>query len=167
MGRPVVFISRCLGFAACRYDGTAVKNQFVRRLKKKVRFIAFCPEVEIGLGVPRAPVRIVMNRGAHRLIQPATGLDLTKKMANKCRQVLGALTAVDGFILKSKSPSCGLHDARVYAYRAGDRVVGRSSGLFAAAVRRRFKYLPMIDEKGLKNRKTRTDFLRRLPLREI
>jgi uncharacterized protein YbbK (DUF523 family) len=51
--KPNVVISKCLGFAKCRYDGKIVFDTIVRRLKPFVNFIPVCPETEIGLGIPR------------------------------------------------------------------------------------------------------------------
>ena len=57
--RPTVIASRCLGFAKCRYNGQTISDDFVRKLEPHVEFVTTCPEVEIGLGVPRNPIRIV------------------------------------------------------------------------------------------------------------
>ncbi len=61
--RPVVVFSRCLGFAACRYDGEIVVEPAVEALKLDVEARPYCPELEIGLGVPRDPIRLVSSRG--------------------------------------------------------------------------------------------------------
>ncbi len=57
--RPIVVSSRCLGFDACRYDGDVVENAFLPRLARHAEVIRICPEVEIGLGTPRPPIRVV------------------------------------------------------------------------------------------------------------
>ena len=78
--RPRVVASRCLGFAACRYNGDILAERFLDRLSEFVEFIPVCPEVEIGLGVPREPVRLVTQGKVRHLVQPATGRDLTARM---------------------------------------------------------------------------------------
>ena len=73
-----------------------------------VEFLPVCPEVEIGLGVPRDPIRLVRVRKDDEpsLIQPSSGLDLTAKMLDFAREFLAGLEgSVEGFILKSRSPS--------------------------------------------------------------
>ncbi|MEO0076738.1 MAG: DUF523 domain-containing protein, partial [candidate division WOR-3 bacterium] len=78
--KPNIVISKCLGFANCRYDGSIVMDETVSRLKPYVNYIPVCPEVEIGLGVPRDPIRIVNFGGKLYLYQPTTKRDITKEM---------------------------------------------------------------------------------------
>jgi len=68
MVRPRVVVSRCLGFDRCRYDGSMIQDAIVESLRPWVEWIPVCPEVEIGLGVPRAPVRLVRVEGKVRLL---------------------------------------------------------------------------------------------------
>jgi uncharacterized protein YbbK (DUF523 family) len=92
-----------------------IQDPFVRKLTDHVDFLPVCPEVSLGLGVPRFPIRIVTQRDRVRLLQPATGRDVTDDMDQFCGNFLSTLGEVDGFILKFRSPSCGLKDVRVYA----------------------------------------------------
>lgn len=154
--KPRVVVSRCLGFAACRYDGSLVPDAVVAALAPHVEFIPACPEVEIGLGIPRSPIRLVRDDPV-RLVQPDTGLDLTARMAAFAQEFLGGLADVDGFILKNRSPSCALRDAKIHASEGGP-VVGRGLGLFGAAVRTHFPDLPAEDEGRLTNRSLREHF---------
>ena len=85
-----------------------MRNEFVERLRPHVNFIAVCPECEIGLGVPRDRIRIVMRKNSRRLIQLNTKKDLTGPMERFVRRYLGSLKGVDGFILKERSPSCDI-----------------------------------------------------------
>ena len=57
--RPRLVVSKCLEFEHCRWDGQSVTSHIVRNLMPCVDFITVCPEVEIGLGIPRKPLRIV------------------------------------------------------------------------------------------------------------
>ena len=54
--KPVVVVSQCLGFAAVRYNGAILRDDFIQTLTQHVKFVQVCPEVGIGLGVPREPV---------------------------------------------------------------------------------------------------------------
>jgi uncharacterized protein YbbK (DUF523 family) len=150
--RPVVVVSKCLLGRRCRYDGRVIFCPSVERLKLRVRFIPVCPEMELGLGVPREPIRTVRHRGRVRLVQPATGRGLTREMAAFSRRFLKSLPAVDGFILKSRSPSCGICDAPAYASTGAVRATTRGPGLFAAAVRRDLPQVPVADETRLRRR---------------
>ncbi|MEA3366709.1 MAG: DUF523 domain-containing protein, partial [Planctomycetota bacterium] len=111
---PRVVVSRCLGFAACRWDGATIADPFVTRLHGHVMFCTVCPEVEIGLGCPRDPIRVVERNGERHLVQPATGRDVSDPMRHYTARTLDAVGQVDGFLLKSRSPSCGIKDVKIY-----------------------------------------------------
>jgi uncharacterized protein YbgA (DUF1722 family)/uncharacterized protein YbbK (DUF523 family) len=160
--KPVVVVSECLGFAAVRYNGQVLQDEFVRALVGHVQFVQVCPEVGIGLGVPRDPIRLVADQSGSRLVQPATGRDLAGLMRRFSEDFLGGVGAVDGFILKSRSPSCGIKDVKVFASPEGSLSVGKSSGLFADEVLRRFPEAAVEDEGRLTNFRLRHHFLVRL-----
>ncbi|MFD2673470.1 YbgA family protein [Marinicrinis sediminis] len=163
--KPTVVVSKCLEFEACRYNGDRVPDQTVRNLKPYVRFIPVCPEVEIGLGTPRETIRLVTGEGdGIRLIQPSTGTDLTGKMDTFAVQFLDALEGedVDGFILKNRSPSCGIRDVKVYAGAERAPVVDRASGRFAAHILERFPGQAIEEEGRLSNFTIREHFLTKL-----
>src|SRR5690348_16019590 len=105
--RPVIVVSQCLGFAAVRYNRAIIDAPFVQRLASAADIIEVCPEVGIGLGVPRRPIRMERGRGGIALVQPSTGRDITGDMHGYADSFLGSLGPVDGFILKARSPSCG------------------------------------------------------------
>jgi uncharacterized protein YbgA (DUF1722 family)/uncharacterized protein YbbK (DUF523 family) len=159
---PIVVLSKCLEQEACRYNGQVIRDDFVRNLEPFVRYLATCPEVEIGLGVPRDPIRLVRIGGTTRLIQPSTDRDLTQAMRAFADAYLGSLGAVDGFILKNRSPSCGLKDVKVHAEGGEGLATGRGAGLFGEQVMDRFGHLAVEDEARLKNPQIRHHFLTRL-----
>lgn len=158
---PIVVASRCLGFDTCRYDGEIVRADVVARLAGHVRMIPVCPELEIGLGVPRSPIRIVRAKSGDRLVQPDTGRDVTDEMNAFSARFFAwiAERGVDGFILKSRSPSCGGGDAKVFAAATGDAFAELDEGLFARAARVRFPDAAMEDEARLTDAVTRHEFV--------
>lgn len=160
--RPRVVVSRCLGFDRCRYDGSIIPDPFVSLLKSFVDFLPVCPEVEIGLGVPRPPLRLVKDGDKARLVQPETGMDLTEPMLLFARRFLKGLGEVDGFILKNRSPSCALQDAKIYASVNYGAAIGRRPGLFAEEVKKALPYFPIEEEGRLTNPHIRHHFLTRI-----
>jgi uncharacterized protein YbgA (DUF1722 family)/uncharacterized protein YbbK (DUF523 family) len=160
--KPRVVISKCIGFEPCRYNGQIVLDDFVPRLEPHVEFVCICPEVEIGLGTPRAPVRVVSSKGSFKLIQPESGLDLTEKMRSFSSGFLNALGEIDGFILKNRSPSCGIGDVKFYAGPEKSAALGRTSGFFGAAVLERFGDRAVEDEGRLNHLGIREHFLTRI-----
>lgn len=161
-GRPVVVVSQCLEFEPVRYNGQMIPDPTVRRLNRYVDFRPVCPEVAIGLGVPRDPVRLVGTGQHKRMIQPTMGLDVTEPMVDYAQAFLASLPVVDGFILKFKSPSCGLKEVKLYANAEKGPGLGKGSGLFAEAVLSMFPELPVEDEGRLRNFQIREQFFTRL-----
>ncbi len=160
--RPRIVISKCLEFEPVRYDAQMIPSEFVRQLKSHVDFIPVCPEVEIGLGIPRDPIRIVKIDEQLRLIQPSTNLDVTDKMQSFIKSFLDSLEEVDGFILKNRSPTSGLNNIKVYPSTENVAPIGRTSGFFGGAVLGRFPDLAIEDEGRLKNSRIKEHFLRKL-----
>lgn len=160
--KPVIVVSKCLGFSACRYNGVTIYDEFVNMLKKYADFRPICPEVEIGLGVPRNPVRVVSINNSLRLIQPSTNIDLTETMNNFAYSFLNSIDEIDGFILKSRSPSCGIKDVKIYPSKENSMVIGKGSGFFGLAVIDRFPNLPVEDEGRLTNFRIREHFLTKI-----
>jgi len=160
--RPRLVVSRCLGFDAVRYDGSILRDEFVEAMRPHVTFVPVCPEVEIGLGVPRSPVRVVLQGGRKRLLQPATGADLTEAMERFAVSFLEGLEGVDGFLLKSRSPSSGIKEVKIYSGSGPGAVVGKGAGFFGGAVLSRFGHLAVEEEGRLKNARLREHFLTQL-----
>jgi len=160
---PRIVVSRCLGFEACRYDGSMVQSSAVERLKAFCECVPVCPEMEIGLGVPRPPIRVVRGRDGDRLVQPETGRDLTEAMNCFAEEFLRSVGPVDGFVLKARSPSCGLGDVEVFAGPLFSRPLARRvSGFFARAVERRYPHLPVASEGRLEGPRVFDEFLTRV-----
>jgi len=157
--RPTLVLSKCLELEACRYNGQRVQAPFVKAILPFVEPIAVCPEVEIGLGVPRDPIRLVILHDGVRLVQPSTRRDLTKAMRQFSDRFLDSLGAVDGFILKGRSPSCGIADTKVFDSVDADEPTAGGAGVFAHAVLQRYPRAAIIDEAQLTADDARHRFL--------
>ncbi|MDG6250483.1 DUF523 and DUF1722 domain-containing protein [Methanocalculus sp.] len=160
--RPALVVSRCIEFDPVRYNGDMIGSPLVRSMKPFVTFIPVCPEVEIGLGIPRDTIRIVEQNGKLHLIQPSTGRDLTELMQGFCRGFLDEIPPVDGFILKNKSPTSGISDVRRYPSAEPSSPIGKGPGFFGGMVLERFSGYPIEDEGRLRNRRIRDHFLTRI-----
>lgn len=161
--KPRVVISKCIEFENVRWDGQIISSDFVKKLMPHVKFIPVCPEVEIGLGVPRHPIRIVLLSGELRLIQPKTNLDLTEKMLGFTDSFLDSLQEIDGFILKSRSPTSAIRDAKIYpSIEKKVAPISKGPGFFATAVLERFPGLITEDEGRLRNPRIKEHFLTKL-----
>ena len=157
--KPRIVSSKCIEFAPCRYNGLMIKSSIVEKLKDYCEFLPVCPEVSIGLGIPRDPIRVVDSEGELELYQPKTGKIHTKEMEKFSESFLGSINNIDGFILKNKSPSCGVKSINIYTSYEDSRPRKDGVGLFAASVMENFPNLPVEDEGRLRNLLIRENFL--------
>ncbi|MCM8819107.1 MAG: DUF523 and DUF1722 domain-containing protein, partial [Candidatus Omnitrophica bacterium] len=155
MQKPKILLSRCF-LKPVRYNGQIINDDFVNKLKNFVDILDLCPEVDIGLGVPREHIIIVKENNKKRLIQPKTGLDITDRMVEYAKKTVNSLYGIDGAILKAKSPSCGVSSSIIYV---GKLASGKGNGIFAEELKNKFPYLPIEDEGRLRNPEIRHHFL--------
>ena len=160
--KPTVVVSRCLGFSNCRYNGDIINDKFVEMLKEYVNYITVCPEVDIGLGVPRNALRLTLEKEKVDLYQPASNEVFTKEIEDYSTSFFQSLDEVHGFILKGRSPSCGIKDVRVYLGK--EKAVGsvKGVGIFASKVIDSYPYLAIEEEGRLTNYFLREHFLTKL-----
>ena len=160
--RPIIGVSKCLEFDMCRYDGSRINNNFIRNMKEYVDFITVCPEIGIGLGSPRKPIRLVTIGGKKNLYQPSSKKNLTKDMHDFTKKFITSNTIFDGFIFKRDSPTCGIMDVRLYHKLGTDVGYGKTSGMFSEGILKQFPNLVKEDEKRLNNISIRENFLTRI-----
>lgn len=148
--RPLVGLSSCLGGEKVRYDGTHKRDD---RLLAGLGYFAdltlICPEVAIGLGVPRAPIQLtVLGNGRTRVCGVADpSLDVTDALADYAESMLPLLHWLDGYVFKARSPSCGLGDVLRVHPDGHEDLLG--TGFFANFVREHLPLLPLVDEDTL------------------
>jgi uncharacterized protein YbbK (DUF523 family) len=167
--KPRVGISRCLLGDDVRYDGTNKRSTAVMALGAQVEWVPVCPEVEVGMGVPREPIQLVADAegvpssGQRVLLRGVqSGADWTKRMDAWARDRIALLAAerISGFVLKARSPSCGPAGVVVHDGRGNARPTGR--GLFAEALAAAIPGLPLTDEEALDDTQTRAAFIERV-----
>lgn len=182
-------VSACLLGQRVRYDGGDKRHDWlVDVLGGVVTWVPVCPEVEIELGVPRPPIKLVRDPepapDAHTtnprarlpggqqvhlqqvyLIDTRDGRDLSADMRAFARRRVAGLAdlGIAGYVLKSKSPSCGIDDVKVFADPSHDAELDRSGqGLFAAALICDMPGLPLVDERALDSSAARQAFVDRV-----
>lgn len=159
--KPRIGLSACLEVESCRYNGHEISDRFVDRLFDHVRVVPVCPEVAVGLGVPRDPVRLVVVDGETRLVQPSTERDLTERMREFADEFVEQAPPLDGFVLKSGSPSCDPEGTSIY--KPDGEHGGRSErGMFSRVVMERLDGVAFEHEGRLRNYPIRHYFLTRL-----
>jgi len=155
-------VSSCLLGEKVRYDGGHKHDHYITDiLGKFFTFVPVCPEVGCGMPVPRDAMRLEGDPANPRLVTNKTRVDKTQLMLQFCRAKVEELAGEDlcGFVFKKGSPSSGLFRVKVY----GDGMPSKSgSGLFAAAVARRFPHLPLEEEGRLNDPDLRGNFIGRV-----
>jgi uncharacterized protein YbbK (DUF523 family) len=156
-------VSACLLGENVRWDGGHKRHPFVlETLGGLAELVPVCPELELGLGVPREPIQLVRAGGSVELLGVRSGEDLTGRMRRYARervQVL-AMLGLSGYVLKSRSPSCGLVAVEVHDGRGG--VEKKGVGLFAAALLEGLPGLPVEEESRLEDAAARKSFVERV-----
>lgn len=159
-----VGISSCLLGEKVRYDGGHKEDRFVTgTLSQFVEFVPVCPEVEVGMGIPRETVRLVQGEdGSPRMVATRSETDHTTKMRRYAKKRVRELEplALCGYILKKGSPSCGME--RVKVYNPGGMPEKNGRGLFAEALLERYPDLPVEEEGRLNDPRLRDNFFVRL-----
>jgi uncharacterized protein YbgA (DUF1722 family)/uncharacterized protein YbbK (DUF523 family) len=156
-------ISTCLLGEPVRYDGGHKLDRFlVDTLGIYFEWVPVCPEVEMGLPVPRESMRLVGDPENPRLVTGKSGQDHTERMQTWARKRLVDLeqASLHGFVFKKDSPSSGLERVRVYDGNGMPRRVG--TGIFPSEVMRRFPLLPLEEEGRLHDMRLRENFIDRV-----
>lgn len=162
MNRLRIGISSCLLGDEVRFDGGHKRDRFLTQtLAPYVEWVRVCPEVEVGMGVPREPLRLVNVGGDIRMITTRTGIDHTDGMRTYAERRTRALASMDlrGYVLKKDSPSCGMERVKVYSGAAPERT---GVGVYATVLKARFPALPIEEEGRLADPVLRENFIERV-----
>jgi uncharacterized protein YbgA (DUF1722 family)/uncharacterized protein YbbK (DUF523 family) len=145
-----VGVSSCLLGEKVRFDGGHKRFRFLTdELGPYVDWVPYCPEIEIGLGTPREPIRVTAGG---RLVNRSGTADHTASMA-----ALPLPSGIDGYVFKAKSPSCGVRGIPRYG---ASGVYG--PGLYAERVIAEFPLLAVQDEGRLNDAGLREAFVERV-----
>jgi uncharacterized protein YbgA (DUF1722 family)/uncharacterized protein YbbK (DUF523 family) len=128
---------------------------------KFAEFVPVCPEVEVGLGVPRPTIRLQRDGDLIKLVRPSDGHDLTARMRVWAEERVAQIAEMNlsGFVLKKDSPSCGMERVRVYDQNGSPTRDGR--GIFAEVLTERLPLLPVEEDGRLRDAKLRENFFER------
>jgi uncharacterized protein YbbK (DUF523 family) len=153
-------VSSCLLGEAVRYDGAhKAQPEMLASFGSAVRWIAFCPEVMAGMGVPRPHLHMTSTSMGVRVVRTVDAMDQTEALRAAAAVMLEGMDGVCGFVFKSRSPSCGLGDAELRA--VDGEVLGKRDGLVAAAIKAAHPDLPVANELELASPEACTAFLAR------
>lgn len=155
-----VGVSQCLLGEEVRHDGGHKRNPFVVDvLGRHFEYVPVCPEEEVGLGTPREAMRLTGDPAAPQLVTIRSKKDLTAEMEQYSERRVGELQKerLDGYILKAKSPSCGMERVKVYHEPGKSPRMGR--GMFARELMEQMPNLPVEEEGRLHDPVLRENFI--------
>ncbi len=160
--RPLLGLSSCLQGDKVRFDGGHKHDHYITgTLSRYFDFHTICPEVGIGMGVPRPTIRLVQGSEGLRVRGVKDPeLDVTERLQRFSSETVAQLEHLSGYILKKGSPSCGME--RVKVYGENGYPAGKGSGLFAAELMERFPLLPVEEEGRLGDPALRENFITRV-----
>ena len=160
--RPLLGISSCLLGQKVRYDGTAKRDRWiVEQLGRHVDYRPICPEMAIGLGTPRPPIRLVGSPDDMRVVGVEDpSVDVTDALETFALNTAGALGGIGGYVFMSKSPSCGME--RVKLYNAKGHAEKKGVGIYARVLMHSLPSLPCEEEGRLNDRMLRENFVNRV-----
>ena len=154
-------ISSCLLGHKVRFDSGHKNNSYINNtLSEYFDFIPFCPEVDIGLGIPRETIRLVLlDDKVHCVGSKNPDLDVTDRLKDCAQEQKSWQQNLSGYILKKDSPSCGMERVRLYKGDMPDRV---GVGIYAQKLMENFPDLPVEEEGRLGDAILRENFIQRV-----
>lgn len=155
-------VSSCVIGEEVRWNGGHSRQRYLTdMLGPFVEYVPVCPEVEVGMGVPRPTVRLVRENDDIRMIDPKNEVDWTSSMRRLSRTRSSELAdaGLHGFVLKKDSPTCGVFRVRIYTDSGVER---NGRGLFATALIQRMPHLPVEEEGRLNDARIRENFVERI-----
>ncbi|WP_088328429.1 DUF523 and DUF1722 domain-containing protein [Lacimicrobium sp. SS2-24] len=161
--KPLVGISSCVLGEKVRYDGGHKRSAFVTdTLAGFVRFVPNCPEMGIGMPVPRPTIHIREIAQQPRLTNSRdASVDHTDDMKAFLTAKLSQLQQLDGYVLAAKSPSCGMERIKVYTEQ-GELLHRNGQGIFVQLLKEHFPDLPMEEDGRLNDQGLRESFITRI-----
>jgi uncharacterized protein YbgA (DUF1722 family)/uncharacterized protein YbbK (DUF523 family) len=156
-------VSSCLLGQKVRFDGGHKRDAFLMdTFGEFVEWVPVCPELEVGMGLPREAIRLVRSDAGIRLVGVKSATEHTESMTQYSARRVEKLARenLDGYILKKDSPSCGMERVKVYDPNGSPARTGR--GLYAEALLARFPLLPVEEEGRLSDPRLRDNFIERV-----
>jgi len=158
-----VGISSCLLGKRVRFDGGHKRDSYITdTLGPYFEFVPVCPEIEVGMPVPRESVRLECEATSPRMIGNKTGADWTERVNRYSHRRVRRpdLADLSGFVFKSRSPSCGMEKVNLYV-KSGT-VEKKAVGFFARTLMEQFPHLPVEEEGRLADPSLRESFIVRV-----
>lgn len=162
-------ISSCLLGNKVRFDSGHKHSRYITQvLSEYFDYVSFCPEVNIGLGVPREPIRLITSPSQHtsrgqeesRCVGVhSPQLDITEALKSCADKQSAWHSSLYGYIVKKDSPSCGMERVKRYYNNHPERT---GVGLYTERLMKNYPYLPVEEEGRLNDLRLRENFITRV-----
>lgn len=161
-----VGISACLLGQEVRYNGSHKRSRYLQDvLSQYFDYIPLCPEVGIGMGIPRKPIHLITTTG-----KPDSGIEaaltedhsvrFTEQLKDYAQQQAQRLSDASGYVFMQKSPSCGY--TRVKLYHNNGNPLEVAQGIYAAELDRILPLMPKEEAGRLSDPMIRENFITRV-----
>lgn len=159
-----VGISQCLLGAKVRYDGGHKQNKFCKnQLSSIFEFEPICPEVGIGMPIPRKTLRLIGDPSSPKaVLSENNNVDVTVQLTDYAEKKQQVLSQLSGYIFCKASPSCGVE--RVKVYNSKNQAEKKGTGIFAAKIQSMFPLLPVEEDGRLNDPLLKDSFIKRVYL---
>ena len=156
-------ISSCLLGEEVRYNGGHKLSRLcVNTLSDFFEYKPVCPEVGIGLGIPRKPIHLIGDSEKPRAVNVNDeSIDVTDRLIKFSEQTLPSLNTICGYIFIKGSPSCGLFKVKVYQ-KGNPHPEYSGRGIYANAVTKAMPLLPVEEAGRLTDPVLRENFIARV-----
>ncbi|MCJ2376170.1 DUF1722 domain-containing protein [Vibrio sp. ZSDZ34] len=159
----VVGISSCLLGEKVRFDSGHKQSSYVNQeLSAHFTFKSVCPEVSIGLSVPRPTIRLMSDDERIRLVESKdSSKDYTDKMETFSRDKVSELASQDlcGYIVCAKSPTCGMERVKVYTEK---HATTDGIGIYTRQLMKKMPWLPIEEDGRLNDPVLKENFVARV-----
>ncbi|HSC66860.1 MAG TPA: DUF523 and DUF1722 domain-containing protein [Cellvibrio sp.] len=163
MNKIPLGVSQCLLGEQVRFDGGHKHNRYLTDvLSEYFEFRPVCPEVAIGLGIPRKPIRLVVRGDETRVLGIENpSLDVTDALVHQAELAIQTMPDICGYIFMQKSPSCGAFGMKRY-HPNGFSADSKGRGAYAKRVMELMPLLPVEEAGRLNDAGLRDNFLTRV-----
>lgn len=156
-------ISACLTGQKVRFDSQHKRSDFcMNELANHVEYVPFCPEVAIGMPIPRPTIRQVRVGEVIKVCRPDGSADVAQELHDYGKAVSEKhINEFSGYIFCAKSPSCGMERVKVYNETA-TWTTHDGIGVYAKAIMESDPLLPCEENGRLNDPYLRENFVMRI-----
>ncbi|SES75688.1 2-thiouracil desulfurase family protein [Pseudomonas graminis] len=161
--KPKLGVSACLMGVEVRFNGGHKESHLLTRaLTEYFDFVPACPEVAIGMGIPREAIRLVGDPDHPQAVGSVHhAMNVTEQLADYGEHMATEMSDICGYIFMQKSPSCGLERVKVYRDNGVPFETG-GRGIYAQAFCARHPDLPVEEDGRLNDPVLRENFITRV-----